>query len=46
MTKGTPHMLFVADSTKRLLSDGADLAFVDELPVRGREATIGVWTLS
>lgn len=46
MTKGTPHMLFVADSTKDLLSDGAGLAFVDELPVRGREATIGVWTLA
>jgi len=45
MTKGTPHQVFLADSTERLLSDKSAISFVDELPVRGREATIGVWTL-
>ena len=47
MTKDTPHSAFVADSTKQALRDGANgLAFVDEFPVRGREATIRVWTLA
>jgi adenylate cyclase len=46
MTKGTPHMLFVADSTRALLTDASLLQYVDELPVRGRSAPIGVWTLA
>ena len=45
MTKGTPHQVFVAESTRRLLSDQSAMAFVDEFPVRGREASIKVWTL-
>lgn len=44
MTKDTPHQLFVADATKRLLTEPGGLTFVDELPVRGRDAPIGVWT--
>jgi adenylate cyclase len=46
MTKGTPHQVFVADSTRAQMADGKRLAFVDEFPVRGRTAGIRVWTLS
>jgi adenylate cyclase len=45
MTKGTPHQVFVADSTRALMAAGDGLAFVDEFPVRGRSAGIRVWTL-
>jgi adenylate cyclase len=45
MTKGTPHQVFIADSTKAEMGDAERLAFVDEFPVRGRTAPIGVWTL-
>ena len=46
MTKGTPHMLFVADSTMEAMkSRPSDLAFVDEMEVRGREAKIKLWSL-
>jgi adenylate cyclase len=47
MTKETPHQLFVSDSTREsLTADPGDLVFVDEFPVRGREATIRVFTIS
>ena len=44
MTKGSGHSLFVADSTRELLSerDGA-LSYVDSLPVRGRAEEVKVW---
>jgi adenylate cyclase len=45
MTKGTPHQVFIADSTRVGMADGERLAFVDEFPVRGRSAGIKVWTL-
>ncbi len=45
MTKGTPHQLFIADSTRAAMADGDSLEFVDEFPVRGRTAAIRVWTL-
>ena len=46
MTKGTPHQLFAADSTRAMLKDPpADLVYVDEFEVRGREAKIKLWTL-
>ena len=45
MTKGTPHQVFIADSTRADLTDGERLVFVDEFPVRGRSAGIKVWTL-
>jgi adenylate cyclase len=46
MTKGTPHMLFVAESTKELLTAPVEeLIFVDEFAVRGREAKIRLWSL-
>jgi adenylate cyclase len=44
MTKGSGHSLFVADSTRELLSasDG-ELSYVDSMPVRGRAEEIKVW---
>jgi adenylate cyclase len=46
MTKGTPHMLFAADSTvSALKSKPDDLVFVDEMEVRGREAKIKLWSV-
>src|SRR6185437_13943940 len=41
MTKGTPHQLFVADSTRQALRTPADdLAEVGDFEVRGRKAKI------
>jgi adenylate cyclase len=46
MTKGTPHSVFIADSTRDLLQQPLDdLIFVDELEVRGRQATVKLWSL-
>jgi adenylate cyclase len=45
MTKGTPHQIFIADSTRDEMADGRRLTFVDEFPVRGRTSGIKVWTL-
>jgi adenylate cyclase len=44
MTKGSGHSLFVADSTRELLSETeGDLTYVDSMPVRGRAEEIRVW---
>jgi adenylate cyclase len=46
MTKGTPHMLFVAESTRDMLRTPVDeLFFVGDFEVRGREAHIRLWSL-
>jgi adenylate cyclase len=46
MTKGTPHQLFVAESTRLALHDVPDdLVYVDEFPIRGKQATLIVWSL-
>ena len=47
MTKGTPHTLFVAGSTRELAErDGASgLTLVGEMDVRGRDGTLEVWSL-
>jgi adenylate cyclase len=46
MTKGTPHQLFVAESTRsRLNEDAPDLVYVGELEVRGRQAKVKLWSL-
>ena len=43
---GTPHMLFVAESTVELLSSRpGDLLFVDEFEIRGRQGRIRLWSL-
>jgi adenylate cyclase len=44
MTKDSGHQLFVSDATHALLpGDDLGLVFHAHLPVRGRQATIGVW---
>ena len=46
MTKGTPHQLFLADSTREaLLEPATDLIEVGEFEVRGRKATIKLWSI-
>jgi len=46
MTKGTPHMCFVSDTTRNALTREADdLVFVDEFEVRGRQAKAKLWAL-
>jgi adenylate cyclase len=47
MTKGTPHQLFLADSTREALVEPVDdLIEVGEFEVRGRRAKIKLWSLS
>jgi adenylate cyclase len=47
MTKGTPYQLYVADSTRTRLSQPAgDLIEVGEFEVRGRTATVKLWSLA
>jgi adenylate cyclase len=46
MTKGTPHMLFVAESTKEMLqAPVGELEFVGEFEVRGRERKIRLYSM-
>jgi adenylate cyclase len=46
MTKGTPHQLFVSDSTRSMLkAEPPDLIYVDEVEVRGRQAKVKLWSL-
>jgi adenylate cyclase len=47
MTKGSGHMLFIADSTRTRLHDPpVELALVGKLDVRGRASAIAVWTIA
>jgi adenylate cyclase len=47
MTKGTPHSVFIAESTRVSLRQPAeDLIFVDELDVRGKRSKVRLWTLA
>jgi adenylate cyclase len=47
MTKGSGHMLFIADSTReRMRRPPKDLVLVGELEVRGRVAAVPVWTIA
>jgi adenylate cyclase len=47
MTKDAPHDLFVADSTRACLHRAPDdLVYVAEFPIRGKQSTIKVWTLT
>ena len=46
MTKGTPHQVFIADTTRTALQrEVADMELVGEHEVRGRTHAITVWTL-
>jgi adenylate cyclase len=47
MTKGTPHQLYLADSTRAALrTPAADLVEVGDFEVRGRKAKITLWSLA
>jgi adenylate cyclase len=47
MTKGTPHQLFVADTTREMLTRPVeDLIEVGEAEVRGRVAKVMLWSLA
>jgi adenylate cyclase len=47
MTKGTPHQLFVSDTTRTMLTRPADdLIEVGEAEVRGRVAKVMLWSLA
>jgi adenylate cyclase len=46
MTKGTPHQLYMADSTREFLRVAADdLVYVGEFEVRGRTQKIKLWSI-
>jgi adenylate cyclase len=46
MTKGTPHMIFLSDSTRaRLRAEPNDLLRVEETEVRGRAAKVVIWSV-
>jgi adenylate cyclase len=46
MTKGTPHSVFISDTTVQLLQEQvSDLVFVDEMEIRGRQASVKLWSL-
>jgi adenylate cyclase len=47
MTKGSGHMLFIADSTReRMKRPAENLILVGELEVRGRVELVPVWTIA
>jgi adenylate cyclase len=47
LTKGTPHQLLLADSTRDALVEPAgDLVFVDEVDIRGRVGRMKLWGLN
>ena len=44
MTKGTPHSIYLADSTRELLRDeNGRLEHVDSVDIRGRSAQVVIW---
>jgi adenylate cyclase len=47
MTKGTPYMLFLSDTTRAALSEEPeDLVYFDEFEVRGRQQQVKVWSIA
>jgi adenylate cyclase len=47
LTKGTPHQLMLSRATKEALTaQPDDLAFVDEIELRGRRTEIAIWALA
>jgi adenylate cyclase len=47
MTKGSGHMLFIAETTReRMQNPPDDLILVGELEIRGRLAAVPVWTIA
>jgi adenylate cyclase len=47
MTKGTPHQLFLSDTTREVLQrEVDDLLYVDEFEVRGRVEKVKIWSIA
>ena len=47
MTKGTPHQVFISETTRKALQrDPGDLVSAGEMEVRGRAAKLEVWTIA
>ncbi|MEJ7783976.1 MAG: adenylate/guanylate cyclase domain-containing protein, partial [Solirubrobacteraceae bacterium] len=47
LTKGTPYMIFMSDSTRAALSqEPDDLVYFDEFEVRGRQQKVKVWSVT
>jgi adenylate cyclase len=47
LTKGTGHIIFLADSTREaLVNPPEDLVYVDEFDVRGRHSRVKLWTIA
>jgi len=47
MTKSTPHSVLIADSTRwAMQGPAADLVLADEADLRGKQSSVGLWTLS
>jgi adenylate cyclase len=46
MTKGTPHQLFLSESTREALTQPPeDLVYVDEVAIRGRVERLKLWSV-
>jgi adenylate cyclase len=46
MTKGTPHAIYISESTRLMLvGRHPELLHVDELEIRGRQAKVVIWTI-
>jgi adenylate cyclase len=44
MTKGTPHMIMLSESTRMMMTrDHPDLEQMDAMEVRGRQARVVIW---
>jgi adenylate cyclase len=47
MTKGTPHQIFISDSTRASLqTEVDDMVYVDEFEIRGRTTKLKLWSLA
>jgi adenylate cyclase len=47
MTKGTPHSLFLSESTREaLMRPEDDLVFVDDVAIRGRKGSVRLWSIA
>jgi adenylate cyclase len=47
MTKNTPYMILMSDSTRAELSaEPEDVVFVDEMEVRGRQQKVKLWSVA
>jgi adenylate cyclase len=47
LTKGTPHVILFADSTREaLVHPPDDLVYVDEFEIRGRQTKVKLWSIA